>query len=568
MERVTNMQSMHSEDATEAELLRVDTVDPMTLLQRLFLRPDDEVSKEQYLQVLTELGSVEGNVMKPDVLAMLCECRVARPAWKEIPEKDLCHIAEHITVVKPTRFLLREQTNICWIFLLRGELHRRERGTMVEKLQIGSFVGKFGLLCALPEVGLLECATDDVLLGVLHPTVFITRPEGDGTYKGRAQKDMHLYFNFVHSLVLSTMEQLRTIIPRVIEIELALAHEQGTPQQGAAEPCHKDCQELFRRLLEAQAQSPPWLGPELAEEELQELAEVMPLQRFKTYEQVIKRKTVPSSLLLVLEGELSVRIDGLNSPELEELHPGDYFGAEAYLKGDTVQGWCMKDVYASKPTVVLVLPFIKLDGLGDRVPLLHKAVIWHLANLCLRKTLQGKEKHTLLSKGTGNGERLNKLQLTGEAEVKTAKQRLHYLQRCQSASRFWVGFSAEDLGTLTSFMTVLCADAGTPFIHEGDTPSYFGIVLDGSVEVQVGDKGKKSVHHLAQGELVGELSMLLGGARGAAVVALTKRAKLCIFTVHTLDALFLNAPRLGARLLRVFAAAAIIKREESLLALQ
>lgn len=566
--KMKQVNKMQDEELMEMEMKPLAAVNPMTLLQRLFLHPDDEVSKEQYLEVLTELGNVQGNMMKPDVLERLKECRVVSPAWKEIPEKELRHIAEHMTVVKPGHFLLREQKNICWIFLLKGELHRRERGVIVEKLQIGSFVGKMGLLCALPEVGQLECTSEDVMLGVLHPTVFITRPEVDGTYKGRALKDMQLYFKFVHALVLETMEQMRAIIPKLIETESASMHEQGKVQQHASletESCSKDSKEIVRRLLEAQAKSPPWLGPELSEDDLQDLAEIMLMQHFKPHEQVFKRKSIPSSLLLVLDGELSVRIDGLNSPELTELHPGDFFGAEAYLKGDSMRAWCMEDVYASKSSTILVLPFNKLEQLGERLPLLLKVVIWHLADVSLRKTMQGEE-HALLRKGMGNHERLNKLKLAGEAEVKTAKLRLHYLQRCQSASRFMVGFSAEDLGTLSSFMTVLCADPGQSFIYEGDIPSYFGMVLDGKVEVQIGDKSKKSVVHLAQGEMVGELSMLLGSSRGASVIALTERTKLCIFTLHTMDALFLNAPHLGARLLRVFASAAMTKREESLLA--
>lgn len=110
----------------------------------------------------------------------------------------------------------------------------------------------------------------------------------------------------------------------------------------------------------------------------------------------------------------------------------------------------------------------------------------------------------------------------------------------------------KELDTVIPYFERVKYPAGTTLFKEGDPGDYFGIVLSGRLEVKKETEFKdKSIvlALLGKGSFTGELSMLDGQVRSAAVVAL-EDSELFILKRDTLDKFMEEYPHIGIKILK------------------
>lgn len=110
----------------------------------------------------------------------------------------------------------------------------------------------------------------------------------------------------------------------------------------------------------------------------------------------------------------------------------------------------------------------------------------------------------------------------------------------------------QELDTVIPYFERVKYKSGTTLFKEGEPGDYFGIVLSGKLEVKKETEFKdKSIvlALLGKGSFTGELSMLDGQVRSAAVVAL-EDSELFILKRDTLDAFMEKHPYIGIKILK------------------
>ena len=110
----------------------------------------------------------------------------------------------------------------------------------------------------------------------------------------------------------------------------------------------------------------------------------------------------------------------------------------------------------------------------------------------------------------------------------------------------------EELNEVIPYFEHVKYPKGSTLFKEGDPGDYFGIVLAGKLEVkkQTEFKDKSIVLALlGKGSFTGELSMLDGQVRSAAVVAL-EDSELFILKRSTLDEFMEKQPHIGIKILK------------------
>ena len=94
-------------------------------------------------------------------------------------------------------------------------------------------------------------------------------------------------------------------------------------------------------------------------------------------------------------------------------------------------------------------------------------------------------------------------------------------------SAWSLSFTRTDLMLLAEFMKACSGGPGTVLCKEGDTDSFMGILIEGSVSVQKSssDGSKSVVGRLGKDKAFGEMSVLNREPRSATVVADTEDRK-------------------------------------------
>ncbi|KAL1521224.1 hypothetical protein AB1Y20_022773 [Prymnesium parvum] len=137
---------------------------------------------------------------------------------------------------------------------------------------------------------------------------------------------------------------------------------------------------------------------------------------------------------------------------------------------------------------------------------------------------------------------------------------LALLARTQEVSQWFHGFARDELQTLARTLTVLEFAAGDLILQHGETASFFGLMLEGSLAPQV-DGSVLSAQPRGIGEIIGEMSLFTGGIRGASMVALTA-GSLAVYKFASLERLRHADEKLARKLSWQLARAALAKRLE------
>ena len=78
------------------------------------------------------------------------------------------------------------------------------------------------------------------------------------------------------------------------------------------------------------------------------------------------------------------------------------------------------------------------------------------------------------------------------------------------------GLDADGLSWVAAHSEMISVPRGEVVIEEGAAPDYFYVVVHGSLEVfRAGSESNNAIDVLRDGEAVGEMAVLLGGARSA-----------------------------------------------------
>lgn len=112
--------------------------------------------------------------------------------------------------------------------------------------------------------------------------------------------------------------------------------------------------------------------------------------------------------------------------------------------------------------------------------------------------------------------------------------------------------TGDELDKVIPYFKLVKYPKGTTLFKEGDLGDYFGIVLSGKLEVKKQTEFKDKTVVLAllgKGSFTGELSMLDGQVRSAAVVAL-EDSELFILKRDALDEFMEKHPHIGIKILK------------------
>lgn len=128
----------------------------------------------------------------------------------------------------------------------------------------------------------------------------------------------------------------------------------------------------------------------------------------------------------------------------------------------------------------------------------------------------------------------------------TNQQRADLLEQ----SAWSLSFNRSDLMLLAEYMKACSGGPGTVLCNEGDTDSFMGILIEGSVSVQKSssDGSKSVVGRLGKDKAFGEMSVLNREPRSATVVADTE-VRLLILQRSEFDRLLDSQPKLAAKFL-------------------
>lgn len=125
----------------------------------------------------------------------------------------------------------------------------------------------------------------------------------------------------------------------------------------------------------------------------------------------------------------------------------------------------------------------------------------------------------------------------------------------QSVSAHFSGFSNDEVDRLAAHMSVMSFHMGQTIMQEGEQGSWFGVLLRGTVTVQLSDG---EVDRLP-GDILGEMAIFDPGAKRGATIVGKKGGLIASFLGEELEELMVAEPEMGSKLMRLLAKAAVGK---------
>ena len=116
----------------------------------------------------------------------------------------------------------------------------------------------------------------------------------------------------------------------------------------------------------------------------------------------------------------------------------------------------------------------------------------------------------------------------------------------------------ENIEAMYEYMDVIPYKAGATITQMGENASWTGFILEGDLDVLVGDSKKKKVATMQDGDMVGELAFLEGGLRTADCVASTDGV-IAALSFETLQKLHYHDPELAVLLTHAIGKAGVSK---------
>lgn len=114
-------------------------------------------------------------------------------------------------------------------------------------------------------------------------------------------------------------------------------------------------------------------------------------------------------------------------------------------------------------------------------------------------------------------------------------------------------FSEIDLQCLAKVLVVLKFTKGETIIQNGETASFFGVVLKGSLKALINNR---KIQDIDKGQLVGEMSLFTGGVRNADIIANTDGV-LATMTFEQFREISEFEPKLALKLMETFATSSV-----------
>lgn len=123
-----------------------------------------------------------------------------------------------------------------------------------------------------------------------------------------------------------------------------------------------------------------------------------------------------------------------------------------------------------------------------------------------------------------------------------------------SATPMFADLSWPELKAISAYMRAYRVSPGAEIFSEGDAGDYFGLVLDGRIEVfkQDQNENRQLVGSIAAGKTFGEMALLDGERRSASCVAPVETT-LVVLNRGNFDKLLHETPALGVKLLHKLA---------------
>lgn len=108
-----------------------------------------------------------------------------------------------------------------------------------------------------------------------------------------------------------------------------------------------------------------------------------------------------------------------------------------------------------------------------------------------------------------------------EGDIRRVSAGPHVCSDLLEQTRWLADFQWPQIETLAKYLHLYEADGGTELISEGSKESFLAIIVEGKVRVEKDDAGqaRKQIGLLGPGKAFGEMSLIDGSPRSAAIVA-------------------------------------------------
>ena len=129
----------------------------------------------------------------------------------------------------------------------------------------------------------------------------------------------------------------------------------------------------------------------------------------------------------------------------------------------------------------------------------------------------------------------------------------------QTVSTSFRGYSEEDIALLSEHLSVMRFDVGQVVMQEGEQGTWFGVLLEGSLAVEI--PGVTIV--VPAGAIVGEMAMWQRGATRSATLKGHEKGLIATMLVDDLPQLYAASPGTCAKLMRQMGQTALSKQVEN-----
>ena len=149
-----------------------------------------------------------------------------------------------------------------------------------------------------------------------------------------------------------------------------------------------------------------------------------------------------------------------------------------------------------------------------------------------------------------------------KSDVEDEEEAELLLSKAAASSRFLTSLTHEDIGFMARHFSIFSFDQGEVIIQRGETATWMGVVLAGSLIARV--QGKQ-VGQMGIGTIVGEIAFFAGGTRMADVHA-SEKGFIASVMISEFGKFFVDAPSTAYKLVRLLGSSSVfqITRNQSL----
>jgi CRP-like cAMP-binding protein len=130
--------------------------------------------------------------------------------------------------------------------------------------------------------------------------------------------------------------------------------------------------------------------------------------------------------------------------------------------------------------------------------------------------------------------------------MKLLRRESHPVVEMLSRTPIWSGLSNQDLNSIVGRAKDSRYNAGEIIVKKGESGVGFYLILDGSVEVKLGET---VLSKLGPGQFFGEMSVIDDQPRSADVIAV-EPSRCLVLTAWSFEALISNHPKIALKMLR------------------